>query len=58
MVPRADDQVVPVLRVLVLEAAEADEGLLHFLMAVVPGLFGGGSEVVVPAVGELLSGVI
>jgi hypothetical protein len=38
-------------------AAEADEGLFHALVFVVPGIFGGGAEVAVPAVGEFAGGV-
>ncbi len=41
------------------EAAEADEGLLHLLMAVIPLLLAGaGADVGGPAVGEFLRGVV
>ena len=40
------------------EAAEAHQRLLHLLMAVVPGFLRRGSEVGVPAVGQLLRGVV
>ena len=40
------------------EAAEAHQRLLHLLMSVVPGFLGRRSEVGVPAVGQLLGGIV